>query len=377
MAFDRNKFRQGLDKATQRSSDTIDDRGGFHSYVKKGRRPRYTKIPEGAFIFDIIPYIVENDFQDKDHNYTAGSLQYNLDLWVHQNVGVNNDQVVCLTKTFGRPCPICEERAKREAQGATFDELKVFNPKRRCLYNIWIHDTARSEENKGVQILEIAHFTLERNLINIAKHPITGKLTQFADPDNGKLICFTRKGTGVKNTTYEGHQLLERQINPIPDQILEQSEDLTQLVEIPTYEDVYRMFYGVPTTESAYSPQPSQAPTPAPSAVQQPMYGSEQRGYADVPPWEDPVPAPTTTPTPSQYVAPSPTTGTPPTTAPNFTYANAAPRSEHMTPTPAATTKECPVANYGGKFGETLDKFPQCAGCPDWDACALAFDANH
>lgn len=359
MAFDRNKFRQGLGAATQQSSDSVDDRGGFHSYVKKGKRPRYTKIPEGAFIFDIIPYIVGNDFQDTSRRYTADSIQYNLDIWVHQNVGVNNDQIVCLSKTFGRPCPICEERARREAQGDDFEALKPFNPKRRCLYNIWIHDSARNEEAKGVQILEIAHFTLERNLMNIAKHPITGKLTQFADPDTGKLVCFTRKGTGVKNTTYEGHQLLDRQINPIPDQILEQAEDLTTLVEIPTYEEVYRKFHGVPETGAYTNAQPSPVPSAsipqAPQQAPQPLYGSEQTGYGELP---QPAPIPTPAPAPA------------PAYNPNFNYSAPAPAA----PTSVPGAKECPVAAYGGKFGETVDKFPQCGGCSLWDDCAFAAD---
>ena len=349
MAFDRNRFRQGLAESTQRSSDSVDDRGGFKSYVKKGKRPRFTKIPEGTMVFDIIPYIVENDFGDVSQRFRAGSLQHNIDLYVHQNVGVNNDQVVCLAKTFGKPCPICEEKGRREAQGATREELAPFNPKRRCLYNIWIHDPSRTEEAKGVQVLEIAHFTLEKNLIDIAKNPITGQLTLFADPDVGKHVCFTRKGTGMNNTTYSGHQLIDRQM-PIPDAILEQAEDLTTLIDIPTYEEVYSKFHAVPASQ----PSPVQEVPANPyvqSAPSYPVGGSEQYGHDEVP-FTPNVPP----------VAP----------VQQFSYAStpATPRTAPVTP----VTHTCPLEQYGGKFGVTIDNFPQCASCTVWDECANAHD---
>lgn len=352
MAFDRNRFRQGLAESTQQSADTANDRGGFKSYVKKGKRPRYTKIPEGTFVFDVIPYVVEKDFGDIGRRFTANSLQHNMDLWVHQNVGVNNDQVVCLAKTFGMACPICEEKARREAQGAQYEELKVFNPKRRCLYNIWIHDASRTEESKGVQILEIAHFTLEKNLVDIAKNPITGQMTVFADPDNGKHVCFTRKGTGQTNTTYSGHQFIDRQ-HPIPDAILEQAEDLTTLIDIPTYDEVAAKFYGTPTATAQPEPAPA---NPYVAPVSQPAFapagGSEQYGNDEVPF------------TPNVPSAP----------AQQFSYAAPAPARQVS---PVAPNNTCPLETYGGKFGETLDRFPQCNGCSLWDDCATEYDKTH
>lgn len=370
MAFDRNRFRQGLAASTQKSSETVDDRGGFRSYVKKGKRPRFTKIPEGTLVFDIIPYIIDKDFGDITQRFTAGSLQYNLDLWVHQNVGVNNDQVVCLSKTFGKPCPICEEKSRQEARLANMDEkerreaLRAYDAKRRCLYNVWIHDTSRTEEAKGVQILEIAHYTLERNLINIAQNPITGAMCLFADPDTGKHICFTRKGTGMKNTTYEGHQLLDRR-SPVPDAILEQAEDLTTLIDIPTYQQVYAMLHATPanvqTEDTSIPPQYGESVGSAGSvsgvinsqtsqnyAAYGAIGGSEQ--YNEVP-FTPNVPS---TPAPSQFV-----------------YNAPAPAPVYAAPTP---TVVCPMEQYGGKFGDTLDRFPQCGSCEHWDHCALEHD---
>ena len=369
MAFDRNRFRQGLSDSTQFSADSANDRGGFKSYVKKGKRPRYTKIPEGTFVFDVIPYMVGNDFGDISRRFTANSPQYNMDLWVHQNVGVNNDQVVCLSKTFGKPCPICEEKARREAQGEQYEQLKPFNPKRRCLYNIWIHDASRTEEAKGVQILEIAHFTLEKNLVDIAKNPITGQMTVFADPDNGKHVCFTRKGTGQTNTTYSGHQFIDRQM-PIPDAILEQAEDLTTLIDIPTYEEVYAKFHGVPTSginpANAVSANTSTYTAPAtpasPYAVTGMAGGSEQYGNDEVP-FAVNVPPVTPAPAPTQFTYNAPSVA--PAVAPVPTNA---PSANHVT---------CPLEAYGGKFGGTVDKFPQCSGCSYWDDCATEYDRTH
>ena len=35
MAFDRNKFRQGLAESAKQSSESVNDRGGFKSYEER------------------------------------------------------------------------------------------------------------------------------------------------------------------------------------------------------------------------------------------------------------------------------------------------------------------------------------------------------
>ena len=151
----------------------------------------------------------------------------------------------------------------------------------------------------------------------------------------------------MNNTTYSGHQLIDRQM-PIPDQILEQAEDLTTLIDIPTYEEVYSKFHAVPAPQATVQEAPTYANVqPMQSAPSYPMGGSEQYGKDEIP----------FTPN----VAP----------AQQFSYA-ATPPASHTAPVPPVAT--CPLEQYGGKFGVTVDNFPQCAGCAIWDECALAHD---
>lgn len=324
MAIDRSKFsRAGLGAALQHSNSTVDQKAGFNGYLVDLPRPRFGKIPVGAFVFDVIPFIAAKDFGTA---IRKGSQQYVLDLWAHTNVGVNNDTVVCPSATLGQRCPICEERARLESSGVPFDEWKKFRPKRRVVYNIWVHDPSRAEENKGVQILEGAHFSFENNIQGIARNPITMEYIYFMDVDNGKSIAMTRTGSGATDTKYSGFQFVDRR-GPIPDAILEQAIPLESYVKVLSYEELrQRAFPGIDELQKPEEP-----------ACAAPVYG------------QNPV-----------YAAPS---------APVHQQA----------PVQTATQahNRCPMADIGGVFGASFDKLPQCAACDTFDECALEHDRQH
>ena len=118
-----------------------------HEQKTKGSSYGYLNLPKGVNMFqtpnsgrvsfDILPYIVTDekhpDRNDKMQVAQVGELWYKRPYRVHRNVGPNNDSYVC-PSSIGKPCPICEYRAKRKMEGADDEELRALNASKRNLY---------------------------------------------------------------------------------------------------------------------------------------------------------------------------------------------------------------------------------------------------
>ena len=145
---------------------------------------------EGAVRLEIIPYRVpqgaNNPFAD------PGNYWYERTFFNHPRIGVNGDSYICLAKTYGKPCPICEERTRiareEESNEATEKLIKSLQPKERQLW--YVYDHAAPE--KGVQLWEVSHHIFGKILDTQARSADPGdNWDLFADPDEG----FTIKAT--------------------------------------------------------------------------------------------------------------------------------------------------------------------------------------
>ena len=382
MAINRALYSgMGMQKAIQQSNQSVNDTGGFRTYMKKTPRPMMGKIPAGTLVFDIIPFIAERDFGV----IKAGTAQYVLDVWAHTNVGPTKDSVICPAATLGLPCPICEERSRLEASGAPQEAIKELKPKRRVVYNVWVHDTARVEENKGVQILEGAHFSFEKNIQAIARNPVTGEFIFFADIDTGKSVAFTRTGTGAKDTRYDGFMFVDRRA-PIPDAIVAQSIALESYVEVLSYDELASKFRAVPKERlqepddvpaggyGGYNAAPAAAPVYGQTA---PVYGQTAPAAPAAPVYGQTAPAAPAAPVYGQTAPAAPVYGQTAPTAP------VAPTAAPVAAAPAAPVQvgtsdgiQCPMADIGGIFGKSLDTFDQCSACAVWDECSVEHDSK-
>jgi len=241
-------FKDGLRKRTEESYKARDT---FRRGIFKEQLPDdivFWSCKEGEHLIDIIPYLAgPNDPITKE-----GEPTYVLDIKVHQNVGPSEGvDFVCLAENFGRPCPICEHRKQLRSEGAEDELWKALYPKRRCIYNIICYDSAEEEE-KGIQVWEVAWWFTERLFVELAKGPTVGRhrrggddlgFIPFADPDEGRSIAFTRQGSGAQNTSYLGHRFVERDYI-IEDEILEKAWVLDELIYVPTYDEVYDAYWG-------------------------------------------------------------------------------------------------------------------------------------
>ncbi len=243
----RSKFSgKALLKRTEEAHQRINEYGKFGRFYtapKGDSAPlKVWKCKEGEHIIDIIPFLAGS----MHHQVKEGEPTYLLDIWVHQKVGLDENDIVCLARNYNEPCPICEflnaKRLEKDLPEEAKEALKALNPKRRCLYNIVCYDSTREEE-RGVQLWEVAHFLFEKKILSVARNPRGGGFTPFSSPDNGKSIYFEREGSGATNTQYLGHKFIERQY-PVDNAILEQAYILDELLVKLPYEKIKEALLG-------------------------------------------------------------------------------------------------------------------------------------
>lgn len=235
---------EALLKRTEEAHQRINEYGKFgRFYTARGEKPLKTwKCKEGEHIIDVIPFLAGANH----HQVKEGEPTYLLDIWVHQKVGMDENDVVCLARNYNEPCSICEyinaQRLNKDLSEEAEAILGKLNPKRRCLYNIVCYDSTR-EEDRGVQLWEVAHFLFEKKILSVARNPRGGGFVPFSSPDTGKSIYFEREGSGITNTQYLGHKFIERQ-NKVSDEILAEAYILDELIIKLSYDEMKKALLG-------------------------------------------------------------------------------------------------------------------------------------
>jgi len=272
----------------------------------------------------------------------VGKPVYVLDIQVHTNVGPNDAQFICLARKYGKPCPICEHQAElKKEPDYDNDMIKSLYPKRRNVYNVFVYDN-KEEEDKGVQIFEVAHFFMESKLTPLAMDARTKALIPYAHYEKGKTIQFevTKKAYKVGEKTIQGsdfggHKFLDRNgyslLDPYDDgtTILDDAFTLDELIHIPEYDEVYKAYWsGI---------------RDLPERQEEPSVGRRSRRAVEQPAAKEEV----TTVAKRRRATPT-----------------AEPEVDKI-----AGAVGCPS---GGKFGEDIDKMGEdCNKCEVYDSCAL------
>jgi hypothetical protein len=104
MPIDRKKMSKDLKDSVKESHDTKDQGMFGASIIKSDADVQVWKCEQGKHYIDIIPYQVGVNHPTKKE----GKWAHYLDVWVHYRIGANDDSVICLSKNFKQPCPICE-----------------------------------------------------------------------------------------------------------------------------------------------------------------------------------------------------------------------------------------------------------------------------
>lgn len=191
----------------------------------------------GTYRLDIIPYEVGdgNPFAKK------GELHYERTYFVHRGIGPENSSYVCLSKTFKKPCPICEFRSK-EARNPEADEdmIKNLAPKERQLFNV----IDLADTDKGVQLMEYSYHLFGKALDAKVRGGDDNEYDLFADLKEGltvKVVFEEEKGAG-----YVYYKASDIEMKPRKKEYDESIlEEVTCLDEVPkeiTYAELKKIF---------------------------------------------------------------------------------------------------------------------------------------
>ena len=240
-------MREQLAKRLKENQERNESFGGGLLFKDEEAKKRIWKCGEGKHIIDILPY----EAGKFDPSASKGEVQYVYEYYFHAGLGIEGkSQVMCLSKTYGKPCPICEDIARLKKNGEDEDVIKALMPKRnpKSVYNIVCYD--KGEEKKGVQLFVVSHWFIGKHLLELATVPIREGMDEkidpiipFMDPDEGKSVYFRREGTGANDTKYFGHQLLDRPKGfKISKNVLDDCFCLDEIIKIPTYDEVLDIY---------------------------------------------------------------------------------------------------------------------------------------
>lgn len=238
----RNKREFQGDRLNKRIKKGQEKANFRNPVLKEFDRPLWSPSFDDHTI-DVIPYYAGNNDVDVDE----GEETYTYEYLVHKKVGAQNTWIVC-PGMYDKPCPICEYRNKLREK----DDKKYKNywPRPRNLYNIICHDSNK-ELKKGVQIWDVPKFWFEEPLMKISKRPARRgkeeKTINFAHPSKkiGKSIAFTidKPKSDKDYPHYGGHAFNDRDYNVDKD-ILDQALILDEIVEVKSYKEIEKLFYG-------------------------------------------------------------------------------------------------------------------------------------
>ena len=221
----------------------------------QGSNYGYLRLPKGINVFspepgkrakfDIIPYLVSNpkhpNRNTEEGIAVPGSLWYKRPFRVHRNVGVANDAVICLS-SFGKKCPICEYRSKRQKEGAEKEELKALNSTQRNLYCIIPIDNKTSESVP--HILDISQF-LFQDKIN-AEIEENSEYEIFMDLEEGLTlnVRFLSSTMGTSKPFAEAGRIdFDKRKEQYDESILEDVPDLDTLLMELSYKELETKFF--------------------------------------------------------------------------------------------------------------------------------------
>jgi hypothetical protein len=325
---------------------------------------KFFKPKEGKNIIDIVPYIIKtkNDPLVKTGDAKIGDQSYMLDLFIHSNIGPTQASIICLKETFGKPCPICEQRQ------AFYNESKkteagALRAKRVCFYNVRpyekriVKDKEIWEPTDELMIWNISHFLFQKELIEEAKASSDdGGIIDFVDINDGKSISFRAAETesnindkNVKFFEYKSFSFKNRK-ESLDESWLKRATQLDSLMILHSYEEAKKILYGDDDEENIDNDEDEDTnsddededvdddDTDDEEDADESDEDKEEESDEDE---EDDEPAP---------------------------KAKAKPVAKKTTIGKPVTVFKCPSKHI---FGKDCDKFPDdCSDCDDWADCA-------
>lgn len=303
---------------------------------------------EGKNRINIIPYEIKtkNHPLVKKGEFEVGDKDYVMDIYTHRGVGPSEATVLCLKSTFGKPCPICEQAQALRKAGKE-KEAGDLKSSRRVFYNI-----EDLKEPGKLKVFEASHFLFEKELIDEARDDEEGGFTDFADPEEGKEIKF--RCSKVKKNGFEFNEFrsfgFEDRDEPISDDLLESAISFDEIMNVPTYEEVERIFYGQEDESDENEEEKPSKKHSTDDNDEEPVKKSKKVDEDSDDENEEELPKKKS----SKKSEPED---------------DESDEDEEEKPVKKSCDKDCGKCPFGHKFGEDTDEFDDCDDCDVWDKC--------
>lgn len=218
----------------------------YYDTSKLGENIEIYKPVEGVNRVNILPYVIKTD----NHPDVAaglvekGDMDYVLDVWVHKNIGERKKDIVCLKKTYGKACPLCEEN-KRLYDSGDLEASKEIMAKRRVMYNI---QPTVGEQAGKILFWEQSHFFFQTPLINEANACVDGEdpVIFYEMGKEGSVVQFRgvkEKFSGKEFLKFEGFRFKERD-KEVEESIVNKTFSLDKALNVLTYDEIYDYYFG-------------------------------------------------------------------------------------------------------------------------------------
>ena len=197
-----------------------------------------------------------------------------------------------------------------------------------------------------VKVFETSHYLFEKELIDEARDDEDGGFIDFADEDEGKEIKFRASEVSLAGRKYKEFKSFsfEDREEPLSKEVLKQAISFDEIMEIPTYEEVEKIFYGVDEddeksekkSKTVENDEDEDDEVSKKSSKEQDDDEDEEKPIKKSKPVDD--------------------------------------DEEKPEETEKSCDKNCGECPFGHKFGKDTDEFDDCDDCDVWDKCVKAGD---
>ena len=180
------------------------------------------------------------DRDDKNGIATPGEWWYKLPFRIHKDVGVRNEKVVC-PASFGKPCPICDYRAKLKKEDGDDDEIKALNTSERDMYAI--KPKASKKLKDQIYLYDASDFKFQEVFRSQLKRD--ERWETFPHPEEGcslKVVYDEATFNGNKYAEPTRFDFVDRK-KPLDDSLLDEVPNLEDCLNILSYDELKAKFF--------------------------------------------------------------------------------------------------------------------------------------
>ncbi len=307
---------------------------------------------KGNYLIDIVPYEVTTNHHPDD--IEQGVLWYKHPFQIHHGVGVKDESLIC-PESVGKPCPICEERAKlAQDWDNNEDRIRAIQAQRHTAYNILNPD---DEDSIAIFVISKGKFpsVLETELDEGPEE----NLNFYDVTDEGKTIKARFSKASFKGRDYlECTRIDFRDRGELDeDEILEKTIDLSEIFNVPSYDQLKAKFLELDDFEDEEEEEDDEV-----EDIEDEEEEEEEPEDEDEEEEEEEEPEEEEDDEPEEKPK-----------------KKATPKVKKKTKKKAKKKKssgnKCPID--GGEFGETLDEFEECETCDLFEDCEETFDKKY